>query len=159
MLAALAFVFLALGSFVQVADISSSVLAGACVFAVELKYKTLRALAVYLVTAVLAAVLLPHGWAVIIFVCFSGVYPCVKRLIEAKLPRTLSFAVKALVFVLLFSAFMALARWLMGFGIKGLLLNAAAFVGLGIAFFAADAALSLLMRSGFISAILTNNKR
>lgn len=159
MLAALAFVLLALGSVFRVADITTSVLAGLCIFIVELKYRTFRALAVYLVTAVLAVLLLPVSRTVLIFVCFSGVYSALKRSVEIRFVRPFQQIAKLLLFTALYTAFAALAENLLNFALQGTVLKVGAFLVVGAAFFAADFVMSRLMTSGVLLTLLTNNRR
>lgn len=158
MLAALAFVFLAVGSFLKIADITTSVLAGLCVFIVALKFGTFYAFAVYLVTAFLALTLLPVSLSTGIFVCFSGFYSALKLAIERRFTRPSRMILKSVVFVALYVGFMFLIRKFLGFSPEGVLLNLGVFFGVGLAFFAADAVMSKLMSAGFRTSFFRNIK-
>ncbi len=97
-LAALGVVLLALGSLVEVLDLSMAAIASLAVtFAViELggKYPFL----VYLVTALLAILLLPIKTPALFYACFAGYYPILKALFEGHFSRPVSWLFKLLTF-------------------------------------------------------------
>ena len=108
-LAALGVLCLALGSLLQVLDLSMAVIASLfAVFAViELgdKYAWL----VYAVTAILSVLLIPTKTAPLVYLCFAGYYPILKAKLEARLPRFVSWLLK----ILLFNAMLALMVFLL----------------------------------------------
>ena len=97
-LAALGVILLAIGSLVDVLDLTTAVLASICVtFAViELggKYPYL----IFAVTAVLGLLLLPGKSAAFAYLAFFGYYPIVKAALERRLPTALCLLVKIVVF-------------------------------------------------------------
>ena len=97
-LAALGVVFLTLGAFVEVLDLSMAAIASlAVVFAViELKGK--YPYLVYLVTSVLALLLLPNKTPALLYALFAGYYPILKACLEGRFSHTVSWLIKILTF-------------------------------------------------------------
>lgn len=82
MLSALGVVLLYIGVFIQVVDISVAVLASLlCVFAV-IEYGKGAPWAVFVVTAVLAMLLLPNKSPAVMYTLFFGYYPILKEKFE-----------------------------------------------------------------------------
>lgn len=120
-LSALGVMLLALGSLIQVLDLSTAVLASLLtVFAViELrgKYPYL----IYAVTGLLSLLLLPTKTAALVYVLFAGYYPMVKAAAEGHLARPVAWAVKIPVFCVGLVSAAALAVFLLTGGIAPLL--------------------------------------
>ena len=97
-LAALGVVFLAFGAFIEVLDLSAAAIASlAVVFAViELKGK--YPVLIYLVTSLLAFLLLPSKTPALFYACFAGYYPILKALFEGHFSRPVSWLFKILSF-------------------------------------------------------------
>ena len=121
MLAALGVVLLYVGSLIELVDISMAVLASLlCVVAV-IEYGGSWPWLVYVVTAILSLVLLPNKTPAAFYALFFGFYPILKEKLE-KLPRTISWILKELVFNISF-AIMAIVSVLLFFGKDNTLLT------------------------------------
>ena len=98
MLSALGVVILYLGAIIEVLDLSLAALAPILVIYVAIELGGSWPWLVYLVTGLLALLLLPLKFGALVYLLFSGFYPMVKKWAEQKLPRLLSLAVKLGVF-------------------------------------------------------------
>ncbi len=93
-LAALGVISLALGSLVEVLDLSMAVIASLFVTFAVIELGGSYPYLVYAVTAVLAMLLVPTKTAPLIYLCFAGYYPIVKEKLEAHLPRVFAWVLK-----------------------------------------------------------------
>ena len=98
MLSALGVVILYLGAIVEVLDLSLAALAPILVVYVAIELGGSWPWLVYLVTGLLALLLLPMKFGALVYLLFSGFYPMVKKWAEQKLPRLLSLVAKLGVF-------------------------------------------------------------
>ena len=107
-LCALGVILLALGSLLQVLDLTMAALASVlvifCVIELGGKYPYL----VFAVTALLSMILVPYKTAPLVYACFAGYYPILKAILEGHLPRFWCWVLK----LLFFNAALALALYL-----------------------------------------------
>ena len=97
MLSALGVILLSLGSIIEVLDLTAAVLASLlCVYAV-IEMGRAYPWMVWLVTSLLALLLLPVKAPALIYALFAGFYPILKEKLE-KLSRVLSWILKLAVF-------------------------------------------------------------
>ena len=98
-LAALGVITLALGSVVQVLDLSVAVIASLFVVFAVIELGGSYPYLLYAVTSLLAMLLLPTKTAALAYVCFTGYYPIIKSKLEkSRLPRFACWLCKILVF-------------------------------------------------------------
>ncbi len=110
-LAALGVVFLALGAFVEVLDLSMAAIASLTVVFAVIELKGKYPPLVYLVTSLLAFLLLPSKTPALFYACFAGYYPILKAVYEGHFSRPVAWLLK------LFSFCVAMAL-IAFFGIK-----------------------------------------
>lgn len=96
--AALCFVFLFMGSIIDVLDLSSAALASFVILVSVVELGNFYSLGVYSVAAVLAAALLPNKQPAVYFILFSGFYPVVKVYLNRMKPKWLSYLARFAVF-------------------------------------------------------------
>lgn len=109
MLSALGVILLALGSLVQVLDLTMAVLASILVIFAVIELGGKYPYLIYAVTAVLSVLLVPSKSAAMVYLCFAGYYPILKAVLERHLPPLWCWVVKLLVF----NAGLALSLFLM----------------------------------------------
>ena len=97
MLSALGVVVLYVGSLVEVLDISMAALASLFVIFAVIEYGK-AAWAIYAVTGILSAVLLPHKLPAAMYIFFLGFYPIIKEKIEKLHKKVAQWGVKIVVF-------------------------------------------------------------
>ena len=98
-LAALGVVLLALGSLVEVLDLSMAAIASLAVTFAVIELKGKYPLFIYLVTAFLSLLLLPIKTPALFYACFAGYYPILKALFEGHFSRPVSGLFKLLTFL------------------------------------------------------------
>ncbi len=99
MLCALGVVILALGSFVEVVDISAAAIASLlCVYAV-IELGGIYPWMVWIVTSVVAALLLPQKTPVLFYALLAGYYPILKEKIERRTRGAIPWLLKGCVFL------------------------------------------------------------
>ncbi|MBR2464805.1 MAG: hypothetical protein IKM42_07455 [Clostridia bacterium] len=98
-LAALGVIFLALGAFVEVLDLTMAAVASLTVVFAVIELKGKYPLLVYLVTSVLALLLLPSKTPALVYFLFAGYYPILKAVLEGHLSRAVSWLLKMLAFL------------------------------------------------------------
>ena len=103
-LCALGVILLALGSLVQVLDITMAALASFLVIFAVIEIGGKYPVLIYAVTALLSVLLVPYKTAPLLYLCFAGYYPLLKAVLEGRLPRVWAWVLK----VLLFNAALAL---------------------------------------------------
>lgn len=97
MLSALGVVFLSIGSLIEALDLTAAVLASLlCIYAV-IEMGRAYPWAIWLVTSVLALLVLPVKAPAVIYALFFGFYPVLKEKLE-RLPRILCWVLKLAVF-------------------------------------------------------------
>ena len=96
---ALGVVLLALGSLIEVLDISMAVLASLTVVFARIELRGKYPYLVFAATALLSLLLLPQKTPALLYACFAGFYPILKGVFEGKLPRALCFAAKVASFL------------------------------------------------------------
>ena len=97
MLSALGVVILYIGSVVEVLDISMAALASLFVIFAVIEYGAL-AWAIYGVTGILSAILLPQKLPAAMYLLFLGFYPIIKEKIEKRPSKTVQWVIKIAVF-------------------------------------------------------------
>ncbi len=115
MMSALGVVTLYLGSIIEVIDISMAVIASLFVIFTVIEYGGAAPWAVYAVTGVLSAVLLPNKFPAAMYILFFGFYPILKEKIEKLPSRVWQWAIKEAVFNVCLVVLMILAKWLFFF--------------------------------------------
>ncbi len=96
---ALGVITLALGSVLQVLDLSAAVIASLFVVFAVIELRGSYPYLVYAVTAILAVLLLPVKTAALAYLCFTGYYPIMKSKLEkSRLSRVLCWLCKILFF-------------------------------------------------------------
>ncbi len=109
MLSALGVVLLALGSFIELLDITTAVLASfLCIYAV-IEMKGAYPWMIWLVTSILSLLLLPQKTPAVFYALFAGFYPIVKEKLE-KLPRLIAWLCKLVTFHLSLGAMLLTLR-------------------------------------------------
>lgn len=97
MLASLGVILLAVGSVIDVADISMAVIASLlCIIAV-IEYGGSAPWMIFGVTAILSLLLLPNKSPAMFYACFFGFYPILKEKLEKK-PRAIAWVLKFVIF-------------------------------------------------------------
>lgn len=110
LLSALASVVLCLGSLLGDLDLTFAAIASISVFIALIEIGISSAIAVWLVTSVVSAILCPSKFAVIMFACFVGLYPIIK-LVSEKLRPLISWTIKILCVNIATVTFTLLARF------------------------------------------------
>ena len=106
-LAALGVLFLTLGSFIEVLDLSMAALASLLVVLAVIEIQGKYPYLIFAVTAVLSLLLLPNKTPAVLYTLFAGFYPIVKAGLESRTPRVLSWVLK----IVIFNACVALAAF------------------------------------------------
>lgn len=96
--AALGTVILFFGSATSVLDISCAAIASLLIMLANIELGGIYPFLIYAVTSVLSALLLPDKFGAVVYILIIGWYPLVKRVIERKLNKTLSWIVKLVIF-------------------------------------------------------------
>lgn len=107
-LCALGVILLALGSLLQVLDLSMAALASVLVIFAVIELGGKWPFLIYVTTALLSMLLVPYKTAALAYLCFAGYYPMLKALLEGHLPRAWGWVLK----VVIFNAGLALALFL-----------------------------------------------
>ncbi|MBE6596612.1 MAG: hypothetical protein E7641_02980 [Ruminococcaceae bacterium] len=98
MMSALGVLVLYLGSVIEVLDISMAVIASLFVIFTVIEYGGAYPWAVYIVTGILSAVLLPQKLPAAMYILFFGFYPIIKEKLEKLKKRPLCWVLKMIVF-------------------------------------------------------------
>ena len=99
-LSALGVVFLAIGAFLSVLDLSMAAIASLVVIVAVIELKGKYPYLVYLVTSVLSLLLpLPSKMPTLFFALFAGYYPILKAYLEGRFSRTVSWLLKIFAFL------------------------------------------------------------
>ncbi len=104
-LTALATVCLLLGSVFQTLDLSVAAIGGFIVLVAMIEMGPKWALGVYFTTAIITMVILPYKTAALIFACFTGFYPVLKKPLNDIKNIVLSYIAR----IAVFNLFMTLA--------------------------------------------------
>ncbi len=145
MLSALGVVVLYLGSLIEVLDISMAVIASLFAVAAVIECGGLAPWAVYAVTGILSAVLLPSKLPAVMYILFFGFYPIIKEKIEKIRGVVLCWAVKEIIFNVCLVSLMLIAKWFM-LDPEGMFVFEVIFFGLAnVAFVLYDIALTRLI--------------
>ncbi len=97
-LCALGVILLAVGSLLQVLDLSMAALASLLVIFAVIELGGKYPYLIYVVTSVLALLIVPQKTAPLAYVCFGGFYPIIKAKLEGKLSAVPAWIVKVLIF-------------------------------------------------------------
>lgn len=98
LLSALGVVILYLGALIEILDLTMASLAPLLVVLVIIEVGGYWKWLVYLVTGLLAMLLLPSKTAAVLYLLCTGFYPIAKQFIESKLPRGIRLLAKLSVF-------------------------------------------------------------
>lgn len=120
MLSALGFIILALGAFVEVIDLSVAVIASLlCVYAV-IEMGGIYPWLIWIVTSVLALLLLPQKTPALFYALFAGFYPMVKEKTEGKFRPAIAIPIKLAVFHVSLLAMYGILRLFLPAELEGL---------------------------------------
>lgn len=120
MLCALGFIILALGAFIEVIDLSVAVIASLlCVYAV-IEMGGIYPWLIWIVTSVLALLLLPQKTPALFYALFAGFYPMVKEKAEGKFRPTIAIPIKLAVFHVSLLAMYGILRLFLPTELEGL---------------------------------------
>ncbi len=107
-LCALGVILLALGSLLQILDITMAALASFLVIFAVIEMGGKYPFLIYLVTALLSMLLVPYKTAPLMYLCFAGYYPLLKAVLEGRLPKLWAWVLK----IVIFNAALALTLFL-----------------------------------------------
>lgn len=127
MFSALGVVLLWLGSAIEVVDISMAVIASVFVIFAVIEYGGGAPWAIFAVTGILSAVLLPNKLPAAMYILFFGFYPIIKEKIEKLRSKVWQWTLKEIVFNVCLILLMLIAKLLIYNGVEGLLVFAAVF--------------------------------
>ena len=97
-LCGLGVILLALGSLLQILDLTMAVVASLLVIFAVIELGGKFPFLIYVVTSVLAVLLVPYKTAPLLYLCFAGYYPILKAILEGRLPRFWSWVLKLVIF-------------------------------------------------------------
>ena len=97
-LCALGVILLALGSLLQILDITMAALASFLVIFAVIEMGGKYPFLIYAVTALLSMLLVPYKTAPLMYLCFAGYYPLLKATLEGHLPKLWAWVLKIVVF-------------------------------------------------------------
>lgn len=97
-LCALGVILLALGSLLQILDITMAALASFLVIFAVIEMGGKYPILIYTVTALLSMLLVPYKTAPLMYLCFAGYYPLLKAVLEGKLPKLWAWVLKIVIF-------------------------------------------------------------
>ena len=142
MLSALGVVVLAIGSIIEVMDLTMVALASIFVFFAVIELGRPYPLLIYAVTSILSLLLLPNLFAAVLYLLFGGIYPILKQWLERRRPL-ISWLGKAVYFNAVLTAVVLLSLYLLhvedtGFTVAYYLLG-------NITFFLYDVAMTKLI--------------
>ena len=115
-LCALGVILLAIGSLLQMLDLTMAAVASFLIIFAVIELGGKWPFLIYAVTGVLSVLLVPYKTAPLVYLCFAGYYPMLKALLEGHLPRLWAWVLKLIafnagLFVLLFLAFKLFAAF------------------------------------------------
>ena len=113
---------MALGSLLQVLDITMAALASMLVIFAVIEIGGKYPFLIYAVTTLLSMLLVPYKTAPLMYMCFAGYYPLLKAVLEGRLPKMWAWVLKILAFnaalaltlflaIRFFAAFVVPATW------------------------------------------------
>lgn len=143
MLSALAVVILFLGSMIELLDLSAAALATLVVMVAVIDLGNGKAVAVYLVSAILSVLMFPKT-ASIVFAAFVGYYPVLKVYLDKIRPKVLQYVVKLVLFNIFLGGILWITEGLLGLGTDWGSLGKALFLLGNVTFVIYDFALGLL---------------
>ena len=91
-------ILLYLGSVFEVLDITLAALASFIVVFFVIEFSKLQALALFIVTGILALLILPNKFPAVMYLVFIGYYPILKAIAETKLKKVFSYTFKIITF-------------------------------------------------------------
>lgn len=127
MMSALGIVVLYLGSVIEVLDISMAVIASVFVIFAVIEYGKAAPWAIYGVTGILSAILLPQKLPAAMYILFFGFYPIIKARIEKLRSRLAQWAIKEVVFNVCLIVLMLISRYMLYLDADGLFVFEAVF--------------------------------
>ncbi|MGM9682003.1 MAG: hypothetical protein ACI3XQ_00235 [Eubacteriales bacterium] len=145
MLGALGVVFLLLGSFIEVLDMSMAVIASLTGVIAVIEYGGAAPWLIYAVTGTLSLILLPQKFPAVMYVLFFGYYPIIKEKLERIKKKPPVWALKMLIFNAAFAAIYFVGKQLLVPEGSSFALKVAFFVLANVAFVLYDIALTRLI--------------
>ena len=112
-MSALCFILLLLGSVITVLDLSAAAMASFVIIFCVIELGGYYPYLVWLVTSVIALLLLPDKFGATVFGLFAGIYPILKSYLE-RLPRSLSWVLKIITFNIVLTVIIAASRFVLG---------------------------------------------
>ena len=97
-LCALGVILLALGSLLQILDLTMAAVASFLVIFAVIELGGKYPFLIYVVTAVLSMLLVPYKIAALAYLCFAGYYPMLKALLEGHLSKAWGWVLKIVIF-------------------------------------------------------------
>ena len=137
-------VFLMLGSFIEVLDLTSAAFAGFAVVLAVIEIRGFYPYLIYLSISTLAVILTPNKLPALIFLCFCGFYPIFKAYIE-RFHNIVAWAVKISVFNILFAIAIFVIKNLFGIAESIFSFEVLIFFVANIAFLLYDIAMTKLI--------------
>jgi len=113
-LSSLSVLIMLIGSLFSTLDLTAAAAAALTVLFALIELGKKYAFSVYLVSSILALVLLPNKSPALIFTVFAGFYPILKAYIHRIKSRLLSYTVKLVIFNLFFTAIILTGKYLFG---------------------------------------------
>lgn len=110
--AGLGVVLLLLGALLQVLDLSAAAIVSLLIVVAVIELSPAYPVLIYLVTGLLALLLLPDKLTAIVYLLITGYYPIAKLYLE-RLPQVLAWLAKLVVFLLALSATLGVGVWLL----------------------------------------------
>lgn len=112
-LCALSFVLLFIGSATSILDLTMVAACAFCSILAVIELKRPFPVLIWLVTGVLALLLLPDKFTAVEYILFGGIYPVIKRATEMIKNKVLSWLVKLAYFNISLTAAIAVAKYIM----------------------------------------------
>lgn len=114
MMCALSVLIMLIGSLFQTLDLTAAAAAGLTVVFAMVELSNKYAFSVYLVSSLLAFLLLPNRSPALIFAAFAGLYPILKGYLQRIKSKWLAYAAKIIVFNIFFTAIILIGKNLIG---------------------------------------------
>jgi len=112
-LTSLSVVFLTIGSFIEILDLTSATIAGFAIILAVIEIGGFYPYLIYLSTSTLALLLIPNKLPALIFLCFCGFYPIFKAYIE-RFHYIIAWSVKISMFNIFFAIAVLVIKNLFG---------------------------------------------
>ncbi len=141
---ALGFVILLLGSVITVLDLTAVAIASFVVIMAVIELGGAYPYLIWLVTGILAVLLLPDKFGAVMYLCFGGIYPILKAMFE-RLHPLVSWIVKLSAFNTMLTLAVILANFILGLPDTGLGFTVPLYLVCNVAFVLYDIASTQLI--------------